>query len=162
MKEIENDARLLKAARLFCIKDAQPVCMAPWAFRLARQNIIFATDAVTMFIGRDPTGKNYPRKPKQIGYDDPIQTLPDWQRIVTRMPDKRRADAPVSVNPKYHARIMRAAAILGVDEIQISLGRQADELTYTIGPFAVAMVMPMRGAINPPPLPAWVRELVKP
>lgn len=148
---------ILKAAMMFARRDVRPDCAAPWAYRFGGYNIVFATDGHTMFVARDLAGTGYTKKPVQI-CEHPFDKMPGWRQIVAKIPERRRATVPVSLNPKYHARIMRAASLLGVKQIEISLAGPTDELIYTLGPDAFAMVMPMRDA-EKPAVPTWIRRV---
>lgn len=160
MSDTVVSAPVLKTAHLFVdrIFD-RPDLIAPWAFRFGRDNIVWATDGHTMFVARDPAGTGYQRKPQQLG-EHPCETMPGWRHIIAKFPEKRHATTPVSINPKYHGRVIRAASILGINQIEVSMAGATNEVLYTLGPDAFAIVMPMRDA-EKPHMPVWVRRLAK-
>lgn len=161
MAEPEVSHAILKAAKLFTDRPSRDMCRPhlaqPWALRLGGKNIIFASDGHTMFIAHDSEGRGYRKKPAQVG-EDFDGTMPDWRPIVRKLPRTRRSLTPVAVNPKYHARVMRAARILDVDMVVLSVGGASTEVVYTIGPDAFAVVMPMHDPERPH-VPTWLRKV---
>jgi hypothetical protein len=146
---------ILRAAKLFASR-LHDHLSAPFAFRRRSENIVWASDGHTMFVARDPAGRGYTTKPVMLADCD--ATMPKWWPCVTPIRDKRQAVEPVSINPKYHARVMRAAVILDIKCIGISVAGPADPIAYTLGPDAWACVMPMREA-DRPVVPAWLRKI---
>jgi len=150
---------ILRAATLFCDRDFyRPSLVRPWAFREAGQNIVWASDAYTMFVARDIAGRGYRAKPVQIDGEKDA-TLVRWKQCLKPIRAKRRADEPVAINPKYHARVMRAARILDLKLTAMSVGAPGDVVTYTLGPDAWACVMPMHET-EQPVMPHWLRKMV--
>lgn len=157
-------APILKAAKLFTDRPSRNMCRPalelPWAMRLGGNNVVWASDGHTMFIASDREGSGYRKKPVQIGGADAI-TMPDWFNIVRRLPRTRRAISPVAVNPRYHARAMRAAAILEIDAAVMSVGGARTEILYTLGPDAFVIVMPIHDPERPH-VPDWLAKAVNP
>lgn len=150
---------ILRAATLFCDRELVGRSLdRPWAFRDSGHNIVWASDGHTMFVARDIAGKGYRAKPVQID-GDKTATLVGWKRAIRPIPSKRRALEPVAINPKYHARVMRAARILDLKMVALSVGVVGDPITYTLGPDAWACVMPMFETERPV-MPPWLRKVV--
>jgi hypothetical protein len=152
---------VLKAAKLFICGDIRPDFARPWAFRSRRDNIVLATDGYTMFVIRDPGGVGFTSKPVQIDGDPRIAMPAGWKKIVADIPEKRRAQHSVLINPKYHARVVRAARILDVTMVamSVSTATDGDPILYTLGPDAWACVMPMHD-FERPTVPEWLRKVV--
>jgi hypothetical protein len=157
-------APVLKAANLFTERPSRDFCRSmlelPWAMRLGSCNVVWASDGHTMFVANDREGSGYRKKPAQIGGSDVKITMPPWSKIVRGIPAKRRAFTPVAVNPRYHARVMRAAVILDKRLVTMSVGGAMREIVYSIGPDAFAIVMPMADA-DRPVVPEWLRKAVQ-
>lgn len=165
MGDIIVSHAILKAAKLFTDRPngnfCRPGLELPWALRLAGKNIIAAFDGHTMLVANDREGKGYRKKPAQVGANGASSDMPGWPDIIRKLPPTRRAFTPVAVNPQYHARVMRAARILEIDMVTMSVGGNSREIIYTIGPDAFAVVMPMRDA-DRPVVPEWLRKAVMP
>lgn len=161
----EVTAAILKAAMLFADRPNHDFCRPgtalPWAMRLDGKNIIWASDGHTMFVANDGEGRGYRKKPRQVGGDPFTADMPNWFKIVRNVPTIRRAFTPVNINPRYHARVMRAASILEMPMVTMSVGGAGREIIYTIGPDAFAIVMPMYEAERPV-VPEWLRKAVQP
>lgn len=163
-REIVVSTPIMKAAKLFADRPSSDLCRPalalPWAMLRRGKNILAAFDGHTMFVANDAKGENYPKKPTQVGGEPCGDSMPNWMKIVRQLRQKRRAIDPVAANPKYHARVMRAASILEVDIVVMSIGRPSDELLYTLGPDAYAIVMPMRH-VDKPAIPRWLTSVVR-
>lgn len=160
MSDLIVTPEILRAAALFCDRDlCRSALIKPWAFREAGQNIVWASDAHTMFVARDSAGRGYRAKPVQIdGGTD--ATIVGWKQCLKPISAKRRADQPVAINPKYHARVMRAARILDLKLTAMSVAGSMEPVTYTLGPDAWACVMPMFETERPV-MPPWLRQMVR-
>lgn len=157
---IEISHSIRKAAELFVDRNfVRPSIAGVWCFRAARANVVWASDGHTMFAANDREGRGFGRKPVQLGSNpkDKLE-MPNWQKIVAAIPDRRKSLIPLPFNPKYHARVMRAARILDVTCGAMSVSAQGDPIVYTLGPDAWACVMPMR-EVEGPPVPAWLRRV---
>lgn len=163
-REPDRQRPILKAAKLFADRPSADMCRPwlalPWAMRLGRCNVVWASDGYTMFAANDREGAGFRKKPVQIGGDADL-TMPGWFSIVRKVPARCRASTPVAVNLKYHARVMRAASILDVKMVTMSVGGAGSETIYTLGPDAFAIVMPMHEAERPV-VPEWLRKAVTP
>lgn len=165
MTSLFVSAPILKAAKLFTVKPSSAVCRAalalPWAMRIGSANVVWASDGHTMFIAKDREGSGYRKKPAQVGgVHASTITMPRWAHIVRDIPATRRAFTPVAANPRYHARAMRAAVILDLPLVTMSVGGASREIVYTIGPDAFVVVMPMRD-VDRPVVPDWLRKAVR-
>lgn len=160
MADIVVSEPILRAAKLFTERDhGRHMCVLPWAVRAARQNIVVASDGHTLFVASDISGSGYPRRPRQVGGEPLTEQAPDWPKIIHAIPRKRRAFGPVAVNPPYHARVMRAASILDIRCVTLSLGGSTKEVIYQLGPDAFAVVMPMFDqATERPVVPIWLEK----
>lgn len=154
---------ILKAAMLFVSrKETRSFLMLPWAYRRYRDNVVWASDGHTMFVARDKEGSGFGKKPVHVG-GKPIAEakMPDWRRVVDPLVPVKRTVKSVAINPKYHARVMRAASLLDVGMVMMDVGRAHDAVSYTIGHDAFAAVMPMRAGYDWPPVPKWLQGLIR-
>lgn len=161
MKEPIVSANILKAAKLFVDREFErPWLTHPWAIRMARCNVVFASDGYTMLVANDREGSGFPRRGFQVGVDDGATMPPGWIKIVRDIGEKRAAYKPVPVNPKLHARVLRAARILDVDTITMSASSHpsAGAFCYGLGPDAWACVMP-KYEFDRPVVPEWLRKV---
>lgn len=162
MKELIVSAHILKAAKLFIDREFErPWLTHPWAIRMARRNVVFASDGYAMFVANDQQGSSFPRRGVQVGTEDGVREMPPgWAKIIRDINEKRAAYKPVPVDPKLHARVIRAARILEIDTITMSAMSHpsAGAFCYGIGPDAWACVMPKHD-FDRPVVPDWLRKV---
>lgn len=156
---------VLKAAKLFVAppKWGRDHLAHPWCYRSATgANLVWASDGHTMFVANDRSGARFPRKPTPIGKPKPGAALPKWEQIVARASGRRIAKKSVWINPKYVARVMRAAQTLKVTStVSFSLGAPHDPAMFSLGDDAFACVMPMAMG-DKSDMPDWLRAMVTP
>ncbi len=154
------DPALLKAANLFVSKeDTRYYLCAPWVQRIKGRSIIMASDGHTMFVAEDTTGKNYPRRPVILHEKPSAFTPVNWPAVVRSCATDTKKRGTVWFNPKYIARVMKAAKILGVTSTAPSFASPLDPATFHLGENAVAIIMPMRGN-DAKRMPDWLSDTV--
>lgn len=159
---IEVSPQALKAALLFTWKDkdARAACLFPWAQRQLGTNVLAAFDGHCMIVINDIDGRRYPRKPHQVGGPAKMPDMPDWRAVIKQL-RPIRGFTPIEVFASYHAKVLRAAKILGVDAIKITTRGLSDPITYHLGEYAFAAVMPRRQGVAASPVPYWLERVVE-
>lgn len=159
---IEVSPQALKAALLFTWKDkdARAACLHPWAQRQLDTNVLAAFDGHCMIVINDIDGRRYPRKPRQVGGPAKMPDMPDWRAVIKQLRPVR-GFTPIEVFAPYHAKVLRAAQILGVEAIRITTRGMSDPITYHLGDCAFAAVMPRWQGVAASPVPFWLKRVVE-